>query len=126
VSARAPEVLGGLAVRQSESTSRWEVLHADSGMSAIGAGLRQRRFAEQARAELLATGVDFSQSVKRIQEQREVWGPVYWLWRKRAESTEIDLVTGEYYNWHVNYGQVVPSAAQAARIAEAMSCFCWS
>jgi hypothetical protein len=121
MSAREPQTLGGLAVRERESGHGWMVLHVWSGLNAIGGALRQKRFAEQARAELLATGVDFSQDARELHAQRDVWGPVYWTWRRRAERTVIDVETGEYYAWHVNYGQYVPSAAQAAAYRAAVA-----
>ena len=39
----------------------WGVYHTESGLPVVDGGLRQRRFAEEARTELLETGVDFTQ-----------------------------------------------------------------
>jgi len=105
---------GGLTVERKYSHG-WDVTHAESGREAVG-GLRQRRFAEQARAELLATGVDFTASIREIQRPatRKMWRDVYYRWQARSQATDIDPETYEYYPWSCRYGQVIPSAAQAA------------
>jgi hypothetical protein len=104
---------GGLDVRQ-EATG-WGVFHAASGLAAA-TGLRQRRFAEQARDELLATGVDFTQDAAAVQAQRALWSPAYFRWLNRSRQFALDPETWEYYPKHSSYGQVIPSAKRAAEL----------
>lgn len=108
---RSPEVLDGLAVRQ--DNLGWGVFHAESGLAAVR-GLRQRRFADQARADMLATGVDFTRPARDVQKDRARWSEVYYRWQRRASATDLDPDTWEFYPKHARYGQVIPSAAQAA------------
>jgi hypothetical protein len=102
----------------------WYVEHAASGLPVFGGGyLRQRRFAEQARYDLLATGVDFTQDRDGLRGHAlDTARPAMALWYQRARQDSTDPVTGEHYSWSTHYGQVVPSAAQAAayraRLAE--------
>lgn len=116
MSARQPDVLDGLAVASLRGEGKlWEVIHAASGLPVFSGGyLRQRRFAEQARADFLATGVDFTADSRTVYSQRERWRAPYALWRFRSHQDEIDPVTGEHYSSSTHYGQVIPSAAQAA------------
>jgi hypothetical protein len=128
MSARAPEVAGGLAVTSLHGKGdAWYVVHAASGKSVFGSGyLRQRRFADQARADLLATGADFCQDARAVHGQRERWAPVARVWTARGRQDEIDWRTGEHYSASTHYGQVIPSAAHAKRLAAALESYVWS
>jgi hypothetical protein len=103
---------GGLIVSHRDGCG-WQVTHAASGLEAAGR-LRQRRFAEQARTELLATGTDFTRETKAIQADRKQWSEVYYRWASRARSENIDPGTWEYYGTNIHYGQFIPSARWAA------------
>jgi hypothetical protein len=105
---------------------QWTVLHAGSGAPVYLTGLRQRRFADQFRSDLLATGVDFTAPASEVARHLGEIRAVCRLWDRRASATCVDPVTGEYYNPYVRYGQFVPSKAQAERIAEAMASYAWS
>jgi hypothetical protein len=105
----------------------WYVAHAASGLEVHGGGwLRQKRFAVEARADLLETGVDWTLSVADLRGQLGAARPVVMLWRFRAGQDEIDLRTGEHYSWSTHYGQVIPSAGHARRLAEALASYVWS
>lgn len=122
------DVVDGLEVTslRGEGTC-WYVAHAASGLEVHGGGwLRQKRFALEARADLLATGVDWTLSAADLSGQLGAAWPVVALWRKRAGQDEIDLRTGEHYSWSTHYGQVIPSQAHAARIAAALESYMWS
>jgi hypothetical protein len=122
------DVVNGLAVTslRGEGTA-WYVAHDASGLEVHGGGwLRQKRFAEQARADLLATGVDWTLSVADLRGQLRVAWPAVALWRKRAGQDEIDLRTGEHYSCSTHYGQVIPSARHAKHLAEALESYAWS
>jgi hypothetical protein len=108
----------GLVVRHSGAD--WGVYHAPSGLPAA-TGLRQRRFAEEALTEFLATGVDFTADARAVQAVRKQWEAVYRKWRRRAEAKGFDQDTGEYYPVHVPYGMRVPSAKWAAAWREAIA-----
>lgn len=123
---KTPDVVGGLALACIPRGNGWYVIHAETGVTATHGFLRQKRFAVQARADLLATGVDFTASPKEIGARREEWAGAYRLWRRRADQDSIDLVTGEHYSWSTHYGQVIPSEAHAKRIAEALAAYAWS
>lgn len=121
------DIAGGLEVVCLPSGHGWYVAHAASGLEVHGGGwLRQKRFAVEARADLLATGIDWTLSVKELSGQLGKAWPVVALWRKRAGQDSIDLVTGEHYSWSTHHGQVIPSEAHARRIAEALAAFAWS
>lgn len=98
----------------------YRVQHATSSNAATPP-LRQRRFAEEARAELLATGVDFTASPREIQDRRAEWADVYYRWQKRAQQESFDDATGEYYSPNSHYGVFIPSAAWAASYREALT-----
>jgi hypothetical protein len=123
----AADVTGGLAVVSLHGAGRcWYVTHAASGLPVFSGGyLRQKRFAVQARADLLATGSDFTRDAREVGRDRR-GAPVSELWGRRAGQDHIDPVTGEHYSWSTHYGQVIPSAAQATRIAAAMASYAWS
>jgi hypothetical protein len=106
---------GGLVVRK-ENTG-WGVWHASSDLSAA-TGLRLRKFAEEARTELLATGVDFTADARAIGGQHRQWATVYYRWRARAQGTSLDPDTFEYYSAFIRYGAKVPNAEQAALMRE--------
>jgi hypothetical protein len=97
----------------------WHVCHAASKLPATPV-LRQRRFAEQARDELLATGVDFTRDAKAIGRDRDRWAEAYRRWHARARQPAYDEKTGEYYSSHVSYGTFVPSAAWAQSYRDAL------
>jgi hypothetical protein len=123
----ATDITGGLAVVSLHGAGRcWYVTHAASGLPLFSGGyLRQKRFAVQAREDFLATGTDFTRDAREV--GRDLRGvPVSALWRRRVQQDCIDPVTGEHYSWSTHYGQVIPSAAHAARIAEAMASYAWS
>jgi len=128
--AREPETLGGLTVTSLRGEGKlWEITHAPSGKPVLRGGwLRQRRFAEQARADLLATGVDFTLSAAELQHDGKLRPayPAVALWSHRARQDRIDLVTGEHYSSDTHYGQVIPSEAHATRLAAALACHVWS
>jgi hypothetical protein len=109
--------IAGLTVGQLNG-HYWQVFHEASGLEAVS-GLRQRRFAEQARAELLATGVDFTADAREISRRHQEWALVYRLWKSRACQESYDDTTFEYYSWHVGYGTFVPSARWAAAMRAA-------
>jgi hypothetical protein len=113
MTARPPEVIDGLAVRK--GNSGWTVVHEASGLY-VSSGLRLRRFAEQARTEFLALGVDFTGTREEVLSKAESWRVVIAKWRQRALQTHLDLDTLEYYGHFVHYGQVVPSARLAAEL----------
>jgi hypothetical protein len=117
-----PDVEGGLEVRQRNHA--WYVLHAGSGKEVAGS-LRQKRFAQQARADFLATGADFTAGREEIRGQMELWVPAARLWRARSHQDHVDMVTGEHYSWSTHYGQVIPSRVQAGRISRAMRSHAW-
>jgi hypothetical protein len=118
----------GLAVRKTASGSGWEVIHLSTGLRVFDGTLRQRRFAEEAMAELLATGADFTTKESALRD-RKAWGPAYGKWLARAKSDHIDPETGEWYSWSVHAGTLStpdgswtldrpPSARQAAEYRE--------
>jgi hypothetical protein len=111
-------VKDGLVVQQWYRS--WGVYHEKSGLPAVE-GLRQRRFAEEARDELLATGVDFTADVKAVRAANEQWKPVYYEWRERARAKVFDRTTGEYYGTDISYGTFVPSAKWAAAYRAAIA-----
>lgn len=112
---------GGLTV--TIAGSGWCVIHAGSGYF-VAQGLRQRRFAEEARAELLATGTDFTLPPRELHAPgtRELWVFPYAKWRARAGSREIDRETWEYYGRKVPSGTWAPPPEWAARMREAVAC----
>jgi hypothetical protein len=105
------ETAGGLTVRR-DGQAGWTVSHAESGLYAVS-GLRQRRFAEQARDDFLASGVDFTRDKRAVFADRDRWREPYQLWYQRARLAENHPETGEYYSTTVHYGSV-PNSAQAA------------
>lgn len=116
-----PNYEGGLAVEN--LSGGWAVLHKASRLSVV-TGLRQKRFAIEARAEMHATGVDFTQDAAGLH-----WGSpdadrykhVMQKWQERAKRENLDPDTFEYYSKHSRYGQVIPSAAKAAELREAVA-----
>ena len=122
------DIAGGLAVTSLRDGGKaWYVAHAASGLEVHGGGfLRQKRFAVEARAGLLETGVDWTLSVADLSGRLGVAWPVVRLWRFRAGQDKIDLRTGEHYSWSTHYGQVIPSAEHAKRLAEALESYVWS
>jgi hypothetical protein len=104
------ETKDGLTVHR--DGSGWTVCHAASGLYAVSR-LRQRRFAEQARDDFLATGVDFTRDKGAVYGDRELWRAPYALWYQRARLAENDPATGEYYSASLHYG-TVPNSARAA------------
>lgn len=134
MSARQPATLDGLTVASLRGEGKlWEVIHAASGLPVLRSGwLRQKRFAFEARADLLATGVDWTLGEHEIQGHLNAARPAVLLWSRRAMGSDhsqlhgIDLVTGEHYSWSVSYGQVIPSAEHARRLAAALESYVWS
>jgi hypothetical protein len=123
------DVVGGLAVASLHGEGKaWYVEHAGSGVPAFGGGfLRQKRFAVEARADFLATGVDFTRDLNGLRGGAlEPAYEVMQLWRWRSRQDKIDLRTGEHYSWSTHYGQVIPSAQHARRLAEALESYAWS
>jgi hypothetical protein len=122
------DVVGGLRVASLRGEGNaWEVLHDDSGHPLFRNGfLRQKRFAVEARAEFLATGVDFTRTARELTAEVKVLSPVLVRWQRRVVQDRIDLVTGEHYSWSTHYGQVIPSAVHAKRLAEALASYVWS
>jgi hypothetical protein len=122
------QILDGLIVTSLRGEGKaWEIIHAASGKPVLRGGwLRQRRFAEQARADLLATGVDWTLSASDLRGKLDAARPAVALWSWRARQDGIDLVTGEHYSWSTHYGQVIPSAEHAKRLAEALESYVWS
>lgn len=113
-------VKGGLRV--AKLAGGYAVLHAESSLPAAQ-GLRQRRFAEQARDELLATGVDFTLSSRAVQAERKRWEDVYYRWYNRTHVLgdaleDLDPETFEYYPDSTRYGQFIPSEVQAAEMRQ--------
>ena len=113
MTARAPETEGGLTV--ASDVTGWGVWHDASGLPAV-TKLRLKRFALQARADLLSTGVDFTASKREIQKARRQWSEVYYRWAARSRATGLDPETQEFYPKHSQYGQLIPSAAKAAQL----------
>jgi hypothetical protein len=113
MTARAPETEGGLRI--GKDCHGWGVWHTTSGLAAV-TGLRQKRFAVEARAALLATGTDFTDDARAVQKDRNRWVDVYFLWERRSHATGIDPETWEFYPASIRYGQRVPSAAEAAEM----------
>lgn len=111
--------VGGLTVRK--SGNGWEVCHSASGLRAFDGKVRQRRFAEQARTELLATGVDFTAEPAEIQRHRPEWKQVYYKWGNRARQSCFDRETFEFYGTDIPYSSFVPSAAWAQAMREAVA-----
>jgi hypothetical protein len=74
----------------------WTLRHPASGYYFLSAGLRQRRFAVQARAEFLATGVDWSRAEQSDTDRAKSAG-VFRKWDGRVKSCCIDAETGEFY-----------------------------
>lgn len=93
--AELPGAVGGLAVVHERAG--WRVLHAVSGKAAHQGHLRLKKHAEQARAEMLATGVDFTRDAKAVARDHAQWRDVYVRWSVRANSHGTDLETGERY-----------------------------
>lgn len=121
------DIAGGLEVTSLRGEGKaWYVEHAPSGKPATRGYLRQKRFALEARADLLATGVDFTAEPAAVVIERDRWKRVAALWAMRANQDHIDMVTGEHYSWSTYYGQVIPSAEHARRIAEALASYVWS
>jgi hypothetical protein len=113
-------IKGGLRV--AKIPGGYAVLHEDSKLPAIQY-LRQRRFAEQARTELLATGVDFTKDKRIVQAARERWQEVYYRWYNRTHALGdnvpgLDPETFEHYPESTSYSQLIPSAAQAAEMRD--------
>jgi hypothetical protein len=121
------DVEGGLAVVSPHGEGKhWYVEHEGSGLPLFGGYLHQKRFAAQARADFLGTGVDFTAGQPLVTAHRNSFGPVVTRWRRRAMQDRVDPVTGEHYSWMTHYGQVIPSRAHAERIAAAMASYAWS
>jgi hypothetical protein len=112
---KSPDEVGGLLVSKS-NRGGWAVIHVASGLNAV-CYLRQRRFAEQARDELLATGTDFTQDKTAVQRERARWADVYYRWNQRVRQDGLDPITFEHYAAYSAYGDVIPSAARAAELA---------
>jgi hypothetical protein len=111
------EVRGLVVDRHGRSYS---VTHAGSGLPATPP-LRQRRFAEEARTELLATGTDFTADRRAVSDSRAQWREVYQRWQVRARQGSYDDTTFEYYSPHASYGTFVPSAAWAQAMRDAVA-----
>ena len=135
MTAREPETLGGLTVTSLRGEGKaWYVVHAASGLPAYGGYLRQRRFAEQARADFLATGTDWTLSAAELHRTGALGAArsTVVTWTRRAMGADlgqlrgIDLRTGEHYSWMTSYGQFIPSAQHAKRLAEALESYVWS
>lgn len=90
------DIDGGLMVVR-ERGQGWRVVHAASGKAAHSGHLRLKRYASEARAELLATGVDFTRDAKAISKDHKVWREVYFRWSGRAAYSGHDPETGEWY-----------------------------
>jgi hypothetical protein len=118
MTARPPEVIGGLAVRKDHTG--WTVVHVNSGLY-VASSLRQRRFAEQARTEFLALDVDFTGTKGEVAAQSEHWRAVHAKWWQRARQEHLDLVTLEYYPQSTHYGQCIPSARRAEELRPVMA-----
>jgi hypothetical protein len=122
------DIVGGLAVVSLHGKgAAWEVIHAASNLPVFGGGfLRQKRFAVEARADFLATGIDFTLSAALLRGKLGPMGAVRALWMRRSMQDKIDLRTGEHYSWSTHYGQVIPSAQHAKRLAAALESYVWS
>jgi hypothetical protein len=121
MTARLPDVIGGLSVEQHWTGHFWDVKHAGSGLNAAGY-LRQRRFAEQARGELLALGIDWTADKRAV--AAELRAPralvVHDRWDRRVRTPGNDPTTHEWYSAHVTVGTARPnSAARAAELRAA-------
>jgi hypothetical protein len=112
---REPETAGGLTVRKDHFS--WRVLHAASGLTVVD-GLRMRRFADDARRDLLATGADFTGDARETVAQRDRFAAVCALWLRRSRQDFTDPVTFEHYSWSTHYGHAPNSAAKAAELRE--------
>lgn len=108
-------VKGGLEVRH--DGYGWDVVHVSSGLKAV-MDLRLRRFAVQARQELLDTGVDFTADRDSVQQARRDWQKVYNVWWERARRRSLDPETFEWYASYVPYGTQIPTERQAAMMRE--------
>ena len=136
MTAREPETLGGLTVASLRGEGKaWYIVHATSGLPVLRGGyLRQLRFAEQARADFLATGTDWTLSAAELHRTGalDAARSAVVTWTRRAMASDlgqlrgIDLRTGEHYSWMTSYGQVIPSQAHARRLAEALESYVWS
>jgi len=107
----------GLTLRSSHMG--WGVWHQRSGLPLV-VGLRQRRFAVEARHDFLATGIVFDRDAPEIQRDVAAFGAVYYKWGHRAESTAINPETYEFYAFHVPFGAAVPSQKEARAMRERM------
>lgn len=125
---RSPAELDGLAVASLRGEGKlWEVIHAASGLPVVSGGfLRQRRFADLARADFLATGIDWTLSAAELRGKLGPSQQAYDLWHRRAGQDRIDWVTGEHYSSSTHYGQVIPSEAHARQLAAALASYVWS
>lgn len=106
------ETRGGLRVIWRRTG--WAVEHAASPGLSAATGLRQRQFAEQARDDLLATGVDFTRPAAEISRDHARWADVYYLWKVRAGAGSYDSTTYEYYGSRPHADAFIPSAKWAA------------
>jgi hypothetical protein len=112
----------GLTVEK--TAAGWQVIHAESGVPAWGSGaLRQRRFAIEAREELLATGADFTRPRSELagRGDRKAIQAVLDRWRARTRRAAFDAATFEYYSEYIPWGAFVPSAAWAAAMRDAVA-----
>jgi hypothetical protein len=96
---------GGLTVEKQNSNG-WRVYHESSGLPAGGPYLRLKRHAVDMRAELYATGVDFTQPKEAFRDgnQRQRVSDVLAKWNGLA-ARGYDPVTGDVYSPHPSYGQ---------------------
>jgi hypothetical protein len=90
----------------------WDVVHTASGLK-VAMDLRLRRFAQEARREFLATGVDFTKGRDEVQRARGDWAKIYHVWWDRARRHGLDQETFEWYASYVPYGAKVPTTEQA-------------
>jgi hypothetical protein len=111
----ATDIIHGLGIEKQHHA--WRVFHASSGLEVAG-GLRQKRFAAEAREDLLRTPVEWGMTADELHKSGALNGSeareTVALWKARARRDDLDPDTFEYYGWSASYGQEVPSAEKAA------------
>jgi hypothetical protein len=110
---KEPDVLGGIRVANPHRHG-WELVHEASGLHVFPGWLRLRCYAEEARADLLRTGVDFTKGKDEITRDLARANAARNLWRLRAAAERHDPGTGEFYSAHVPLSQTPHSLAAAA------------
>lgn len=90
-----------LRVERGNKAWGWAIIHSASGNTLLERGLRLRRFAEAARDELLATGVDWGKAADQLTEEDRLRSIDTWRrWTSRTRATHLDPETGEWYRVH--------------------------